>query len=29
MSEPSPLVLVFDRDAGTRAWYRGAFLSTA
>ena len=29
MSLPSPLVLVFDRDAGTRAWYRGAFVSTA
>ena len=29
MSLPSPLVLVFDRDARTRAWYRGAFVSTA
>jgi PAS domain S-box-containing protein len=28
MTLPSPLVLVFDRDAGTRAWYRGAFVST-
>jgi PAS domain S-box-containing protein len=28
MSAPSPLVLVFDRDAGTRAWYRAAFIST-
>jgi len=28
MSLPSPLVLVFDRDARTRAWYRGAFVST-
>jgi PAS domain S-box-containing protein len=28
MSPPSPLVLVFDRDAGRRAWYRAAFVST-
>jgi PAS domain S-box-containing protein len=25
---PLPLVLVFDRDANTRAWYRGAFVSS-
>ena len=29
MSRPPPLVLVFDRDSGTRAWYRGAFVSAA
>jgi PAS domain S-box-containing protein len=28
MSPPSPLVLVFDRDASTRAWYRSALVST-
>jgi PAS domain S-box-containing protein len=28
MIPPSPLVLVFDRDASTRAWYRAAFVST-
>ena len=28
MRRPPPLVLVFDRDAGTRAWYRAAFVST-
>jgi len=28
MSLLSPLVLVFDRDAGTRLWYRAAFAST-
>jgi two-component system, chemotaxis family, chemotaxis protein CheY len=28
MSLSSPLVLVFDRDAGTRAWYSRAFVST-
>jgi PAS domain S-box-containing protein len=28
MSSHSPLVLVFDRDASTRAWYRAAFIST-
>lgn len=28
MSPVSPLVLVFDRDASTRAWYRAAFVST-
>ena len=27
MSPPSPLVLVFDREASTRAWYRAAFAS--
>ena len=29
LPSPLPLVLVFDRDAGTRAWYRRAFVSTA
>jgi PAS domain S-box-containing protein len=28
MSLPSPLVLVFDREPSTRAWYRAAFAST-
>jgi len=28
MNSPTPLVLVFDRDADTRAWYRAAFVST-
>jgi PAS domain S-box-containing protein len=28
MSQASVLVLVFDRDAGTRAWYRAALAST-
>jgi PleD family two-component response regulator len=28
MIPASPLVLVFDRDASTRAWYRAAFLAT-
>jgi PAS domain S-box-containing protein len=28
MTRRSPLVLVFDRDASTRAWYRAAFVST-
>src|SRR5438445_3751813 len=28
MTSRSPLVLLFDRDASTRAWYRAAFVST-